>query len=476
MYVRYLASIGVCLAAVGVVNSPLAVGQSGQSSADTRAQIQALEQQFQHEMEVLMQSFQEKLDALNAEHEALKAQVQEGTAQPGAAAAAREPNDFRVFWKDGLRMQTDDKAFEMRLGGRLHIDWGWFDDGDDFRNIFGDVEDGAEFRRARIDLRGTLYSDYSFRMEYDFAGGDAEFKDVYLQASNVPFLYDGHIRVGHFKEPLGLEQLTSDNDTTFMDRSLPNVLTPERNTGVQIGTTFFEMKDVGPQMTATLGVFRETDDFGDGFDDGGYNWTGRLTGVPWYGSESRYVHLGAAASLRNVDGEFQLRERPEAHMARRYVDTGTFFVDDEVRYGLEAAVVYDRLSLQGEYMSTDVDRVRGDSVDFDGWYVQGSVFLTDDHRTYRLSDGYFDKVNPKNNFRFRGKGWGAWELAARYSYLDLTDYPILGGEESNLTIGINWYLNPNIRIMFNYVLADIDRSPLYDDDFQAFQMRFQLAL
>ncbi|MEK7793814.1 MAG: porin, partial [Candidatus Hydrogenedentota bacterium] len=88
----------------------------------------------------------------------------------------------------------------------------------------------------------------------------------------------------------------------------------------------------------------------------------------------------------------------------------------------------------------------------------------------------FDKIIPKHPFRFsEDRGAGAWELAVRYSQLDLTDHFLLGGQEDNFSAGVNWYLNPNMRIMLNYLHATIDRSPLYDDDFDAIQMRFQLG-
>ena len=362
----------------------------------------------------------------------------------------------------------------------MNIDWGWFDDGEDLRAIFGDTEDGVEFRRARIDLRGTVFEDFGFRLEFDFAEGDSEFKDVYIEANNVPLLNDGTIRVGHFKEPMGLEQLTSDNDTTFMERAIAtSIFTPERNTGVMVATSFLKRDEV-PRMTAALGVFRETDDFGNGFDDGGYNWTGRVTGLAWYRDEAHLVHLGASASVRNIDGQLQLRERPESHFPARFIDTGAFPVDDRITYGVEAAGVYGPFSVQGEYFMSDVERIRNRDVEFDGWYMQASMFLTRgengwDHRPYRAQDGFFDRVKPQKPFRFRGEGWGAFELAVRFSTLDLTDDKIVGGEEDNWTVGLNWYLNTNLRIMLNYIHADIDRSPLYEDTFEAFQARFQVA-
>lgn len=112
--------------------------------------------------------------------------------------------------------------------------------------------------------------------------------------------------------------------------------------------------------------------------------------------------------------------------------------------------------------------------DFDGYYVFASYFLTGEHRAYRPADGFFDMVKPKSNFAVLGdkKGWGAWEVALRFSNLDLSDGYARGGEEDNVTLGLNWYLNPNTKVMFNYIHAGIDHD-LYDDDLDILQARFQ---
>ena len=119
--------------------------------------------------------------------------------------------------------------------------------------------------------------------------------------------------------------------------------------------------------------------------------------------------------------------------------------------------------------------VEGDShfigdPDFWGAYVQASYFLTGEHRPYKTSNGTFDKVKPLKNYGKEG-GPGAWELAARYSYLNLNDAGVDGGRLRDLTLGLNWYLNPNLRIMWNYIFAD----PSDGGDVDVFQMRFQLA-
>jgi phosphate-selective porin OprO/OprP len=429
----------------------------------------------------MVQALQEQVKQLQAEIEAIK---QRPAAPPGIeervdkiekkvdeSTPVPEDNDFRVYWKEGLRLDTKDGNFKLKVGLGIQDDWGWFDDGGTFRKVFGDSEDGAEFRRVKPSFSGEIYENYEFKADVDVAGGVVKFRDVYVAMNNIP--YAGQLKVGRFKEPFSLEEITSDDWTTFLERALPNVFAPSRTTGAQLMNNHFDGR-----MTWAAGVFREGGDFGNNSDDGGYAVTARVTGLPWYKDDGRkLIHLGAGYTHRNPDGEIRVRQRPEAHLVPvRFLDTGDFAADDIDTWNAEAALVYGPFSAQGEYFHSTVDTILAGDEDMTGWYAQLSYVLTGENRLYIKKSGIFDKINPKRPFRFsEDRGPGAWELAVRYSQLDLTDHFLLGGKEDNFTAGVNWYLNPNMRIMLNYLHAMIDRSPLYDDDFDALQMRFQLA-
>ena len=375
---------------------------------------------------------------------------------------------LRPYWKDGLRLDSNDGAVRLKIGGRIQHDYAYFaEDGDIERRLGRDFDDGTEFRRARLYFSGTVYDDIDFKVQYDFAGGDADFKDVYLGMKNVPYV--GHVRVGHFKEPFSLEELASSNDITFMERSLVNTFAPSRNTGVMVFDNL-----LGERMTWAVGVFRQTDDFGDGTGGRDYNVTARLTSLPWYEDQGKkLLHLGLAYTHQNYeDDTIRFRAGPEAHLAPRLVDTGTFSAEYGDFIGAEAAVVYGPFSLQGEYVHSFIegrDRRVGDP-DFWVASIQASYFLTGEHRPYKTSTGTFGRVRPLRNYG-RGGGPGAWELAARASYLNLNDAGVDGGRLIDLTLGLNWYLNPNVRTMWNYVLAD----PSDGGDVSIFMWRFQVA-
>jgi phosphate-selective porin OprO/OprP len=128
-----------------------------------------------------------------------------------------------------------------------------------------------------------------------------------------------------------------------------------------------------------------------------------------------------------------------------------------------------------------VARDTGGNLSFSGFYAFASYFITGESRAYIPSEASFGRVKPKNNFGLKsGSGPGAWEVALRYSYVDLNDEDVQGGEENNVTAGLNWYLNPNVRIAFNYIFAHVEDSNagtrfLKEGDTNIFQTRFQIA-
>ena len=172
------------------------------------------------------------------------------------------------------------------------------------------------------------------------------------------------------------------------------------------------------------------------------------------------------------EDEIRFRARPESHLAPRVVDTRTIPAEHGDIVGAEVAWVHGPFSLQGEYVHAFMqgDRHWVGDPDFCAASVQASYFLTGEHRPYKTSNGTFDKVKPLEPFSKDG-GSGAWEVAARYSYLNLSDDGVRGGRLKDTTLGLNWYLNNNLRIMWNYVHA----NPSDGGDANIFQMRLQLA-
>ena len=377
-----------------------------------------------------------------------------------------DKNALLAYWDKGLVFKGKD--VKIKFGGRVMWDLQWFSQHKDHKAEYGDLEDGTEFRRVRLYMSGDVYKDYFYKVQVDFAGGNVALKDAYLGMKNVPVI--GHIKAGHFKEPFGLEELTNSKYITFIERSMPTeAFSPSRNAGIMIYNDALDKR-----LFWAVGLFRDVDGTGFRLADRGYAITARVAGTPWYAEKGKkLLHLGAAYSHRvEPDDAARYRARPECHLSsKRFVDTSTISSVDSVDLlGLEAAVVLGPFSLQGEYITAMVD---GNSPDYDfsGWYAQASYWLTGEHRKYK--GGAFSRVSPKKNFGFgEGSGWGAWEVAARYSQLDLNDGTIDGGKESNWTFGLNWHLNPNMRVMFNYINADTSAPDHGSADI--FGVRFQV--
>ncbi len=402
--------------------------------------------------------------AVTEDVQVIRQELDKVMAAPGARPLG--PNDLRVFWKEGLRFENADKTFALKLGGRVMADWSWMDEESEIRDRFGSLEDGFEFRRVRLYGAGKIYGNTDYKLQFDFAGNDVSLKDAYLGFPTLVPL--GYLKVGHFKEPFSLEELTSSKYITFMERALPvGAFSPSRNAGAQLSNHHLD-----DRLTWAAGVFRDVDAEVESRSEGGYNLTARLTGLPWYAEDgAKLFHLGVAASRRDPkanDREIEFETRPALHLAPKLVGTDALLADQASLLGAETALVYGPLSLQGEFITANADLIDGaGNANFDGAYVEASYFLTGEHRKYKKSAGAFSRVKPKQNYG--DGGLGAWQVATRYDYVDLDDADIMGGKLDALTFGLNWHLNPNTRIMFNYsnaLLESEGRTDLFGARFQ----------
>jgi len=361
-------------------------------------------------------------------------------------------NDFKVFWKDSLRLETVDGNNKLRIGGRIHWDNAFTSD-DDY------MSDGETFRRARLYISGLIQERYDFKMQYDFAGGDADFKDVNFGIKDLPVL--GNIRVGQFKEPFSLEEQNSSNNITSIERANVNLLTPSRSSGLMLYNNYADQR-----VTSAVGLFRGADDSYGNYKGDGYAATVRLTGLPYINDDSsQLLHLGAGYSHRNDDtASYKFSSDHAMAPSTKHKISN---VDDVNLLGLEAALKLNSFSLQSEWIGADVDAPAGG--DLEGYYVQASYVLTGESRSYDSIYGAFRGVSPSSKFLDNG-GLGAWEATLRWSNLDYTD--LNGGDEADsLTVGINWYLNKNVRALFNYTDVDLDNG----EDANVFGTRFQIA-
>lgn len=404
---------------------------------------------------------------------------------PAFAEKIGEPDTVGryVYWDDGISLTGPAHHVDLKIGGKINYDLGFINADDELQEDFPDF-DGFhnDFRRLNVSFFGDAWDMVEFKLEIDFANVK-DIKDQWIRFTKGTIL--PHFTFGHIKEPFSLDMLTSSNYLTFMEPTLPTkAFTPYRNFGITAHGAWKEEK-----VTWAGGVFLNTgsySDVGDASDElsdaNGYDLAGRITGLPIFRNEGRdMVHLGLSYlyRIRNDDVDdptTEFRTRPESRLTDdRLVDTSLISDRGQHLISLEAAWMSGPVSIQGEYFHDLVDSES--TLNFNGWYIQGSWFLTGEAREYRTSAGVFAGISPQKEFCLGESGWGALELAIRFSTVDLNDKYIRGGEEQNVTVGVNWYLRRKVRFMINYVNAHVeDRVDPFIDNGRAdiIMSRFQI--
>ena len=361
--------------------------------------------------------------------------------------------DFTTKWGNGYKLSSSDGMHSLKFGGRIMSDYAIWNNGNE-------TFSGTEFRRIRFFNSGKVYDNVKYKLQLDFAGGDVSIKDVYME---VAMPYAGNVKVGHFKEPFRLEALTSSKYITFMERALPIAFSPERNVGVMLHDSFLDDK-----LSIQAGLFREASSGDDVNIEDVRNITTRITFLP-INNDNNLLHLGAAFSSRSSsDDTYSVSSRAENHLGTKLLDMDLDNVTEMNLMGAEMAFVMGSFSVQGEYVMNSVEAMEDYS--FSGYYGQVSYFLTGEKRKYKNSLAGFDRVKPNKNMK-EGEGLGAFEVAARYSSMDLSEAH--AGTLNDITVGLNWYLNPCTRLMFNYVMGTLDNHGVETTE-NTFQCRMQI--
>ena len=397
--------------------------------------------------------------------------------------------------------KLDDKAKEDKkkasekptvvVGGRIQWDTATFSQNAESLSQAGDWLNGTEFRRVRLFARGDINDVVDYKVQLEFAEqqtgvaattvfpGSVGFRDVYTTIKELPFA--GNIRFGQFFECWGLEQQTSSNNITFMERS---VIAPIGNIGDRKpGVMMFDWNEA-ETMTWWIGGFAwlapspqsGAYPLGTTYDDeGGYAFDMRATCLPWYdeATEGRgLLHTGMNYSYRSIatpttgNSSYRIRQRPDSHLANYVVDTSavttSMYTANRINSFLpEMAFVYGPFSVQAEYEWSWVNFTNDGVRPFDGGYIYASYFLTGENRQYSRKEAIFTRVKPITNFfRVRTEdggietGMGAWEVGYRVDYLNLNTLVAGAGCVVEQTLGVNWYLSPYTRMMLNYVHSE----------------------
>ena len=403
-------------------------------------------------------------------------------------AAVKYPTNIQlsgVFQADGVVFSQDDaNRAPLNEGG------------------VGYLENGGDFRRARLGAKATLAANMNAFMQMDFAApGRPTFTDVWVEWTDLPVL--GNVRVGQWKQPFSLEVVSSFRYTTFMERSsLFQAFTPFRHLGVGF---YDHTEDLNSTWAASY--FRTgQDQFGGSLStSGGNGMAARITRLLGYDDSdgTNYLHLGGAYFLNSPPHHsIAFRTIPEIFVGQNanngvgtagfavpgvfdgtpfFVNTGSLPEVEHVHtFGVEALWVAGPLSVQAESMAAVVDRAVDSTATLAGSYVQVGYFLTGEHRPYDRKSGAIDRVKPLEDFQWYGNGdgcyhgCGAWEVALRFSNIDLNDADIRGGVMNNLTGGLNWYCNPYCKVVLNYIHSWRESPGGVDSEMNAFALRTQM--
>ena len=328
----------------------------------------------------------------------------------------------------------------------------------------------SELRRARLGFQGRI-APIKYKLELDFANsGTASWKDVWLSYNNKNDLGEWFTKVGQHHVPFGHATISSSNYKPLMRRPL-----------------FGD----GPQTSRAVGIayrqdanrwFFHTGAFIPALDETGEGTTDRMTyalrigGQPFFKDKTHLIHAAISYQHEEFDGDTfsNIDNSLLSHVGDGDALVANFGIntDDSNAYDIELISVWGPFHGVFEYVAWDVSDPDGDA-DLSAWAFDVGWFLTGESMKYKA--GAFSGIKPKAPI---GKGgWGAWQIAARLENMDLTDGNIIGGEANVFTVGLNWYLTSNTRLMANYgTVLDFNRNGFADDGREpsVFQMRAQI--
>jgi phosphate-selective porin OprO and OprP len=424
-----------------------------------------------------------------------EAQAKAVAALPTAAPIAAPPLGPHVTRSATNRfgVESADGQNSIALTGRLHFDAGDYLDYEPQSKKFAAVQDlnsGVNARRARLGVTGKVAGDWDYMLIYDFGGSSdglpptagapsSGIESAYvtyngLKKGPLPLAFD----LGYMKTPFSLEQATSSNDIMLVERPSVQVIASGIMAGSYRSALGMRSNDsrywagvylTGPQSGAAHNTAEQMGAFGRA--------TYQLLQAPDY-SLHVGVDLGgllkppAPGGVRTItlSDRPELRVDPTAILSTGALGTTANPVNNAAVYGVEGAAGYQNLFVQGEYYHIAVDRQGLPVNDFDGGYIEASWTLTGEHRSYIPAAGAYSGIIPDNPLSPWGDnpGLGAFELAGRFSTINLNDHLIPGvapgttnavggGKQTVYSLGLNWYPNANLRFMFDYLHGNIDK-------------------
>lgn len=375
--------------------------------------------------------------------------------------------NIKTEMQDGrLVFESADSEYKIWFDTRVQADYASFFG---VNSDYDPIGNGASIRRARFAAKAQVTPKWYGEIDIDLSNGQAELKDAYLR-------YDGiknvEIQVGNFKEHFSMQRNTSSRYLQFMERPMVTYLAPSRHLGANVkysipfiwisGGVFFQ------EIAGTEELNNVQDNNKDYGRSTGESFTGKLVLRPLYKLDDMELHIGGALSYRTP----KAHETPSAIGGMRYSTRNSTsinrkkYIDTDVIKGVDHALIYTG-ELAGHYKGLRVEtayigskmHLRDDSPEinkkdknFGGWYAQAGYLLLGGKQRYDYGGAKYNRIQ-------RGQKWGDLELTARYEFIDLNDFNgnVFGGSAEAYALGLNFWVNNNVKFMLNYQYNNNDR-------------------
>ena len=432
-------------------------------------------------------SLKQQIEALDQKVRVLerKRELDQKTADENAKATP-----VLTVGENGFGFRSADTNFSLTLHGVLQLDSRTFLN-DNPKSVGNDT---FLLRRARPILSGTVFRDFDFMFVPDFGGSTVQIVDAFVNYRNRPEL---QIQVGKFKSPVGLEHLQADVNTTFNERSIATDLVPNRDLGAELHGDFY-----GGSLSYAAGIFTGVPDYSGTTVNSGYDdskaFAGRLFLQPFkqtsvsalkglgfgVGGSYEIDHAATNTTSSGLTSGF-LTDGQQTFFKYSPTNGSVFASGTHWRIAPQGYYYYGPLSLMGEYVINDqqVSSSKGAHADLQNtaWEITGGWVLTGEDATY-------NSLNPRHPFDPRNGQWGAFQVVGRYSELkvDKAAFPLFSDQSTSASaahewaVGLNWYLNRNIRANASYARTTFDggngaKATVTKQPEQVFFTRLQLG-
>lgn len=429
--------------------------------------------------EARIAALQQQMEAMSKELVAMQEQLanarQEKDIEKKAAEKSKPAGSpVMASFKDGITFEDASGNWKMAINGRVQADYRHFSPDEDSADTFS-------LRRARLGATMTFYKDYVVRVEGEYSSSNTQLTYGYLDINTLP---KAKIRIGQFKTFQGLERSMSTNFLDFQERSMADALLGSTyDRGVMVHGAPFTGTTYSLAYVNGTGTADENNAKHDSKDV-----TLRLTGnaAEMAGWKDAIVHVGGFyvdGSQSSNQASVIPAQRTEARGLTFFSATPARFTEsvDRIRTGLESILAYGPVKLQGEYIKTEFE---GDGFerDMSAWYASAMWNVTGEKFAGMYRNGVMGRLRPNSNFKAGTDGWGALQIGVRYTNFDASDFTSINtagtgvllnnpagvadgllvatNEADAWTLGANWILNPNVRIVANLTRTNYDTPVL----------------